>query len=183
MGAEVEEVRETIDWIEPEGRVLYQANFAVLLAQHLPRWKDRMDPTTLAFMERGGEFTLAEFRQAQFARTRLFHAVQGLLARHDALLMPTMSRTALPVEFDAAHDEVEVDGVPCGITRQGWTSPQYPFNLTGHPALSVPSGFGTDGLPTGLQIVGRWGAEADVLRLGALLEQARPWAGHRPPGC
>ena len=56
----------------------------------------------------------------------------------------------------------------CGITRQGWTSYQYPFNLTGHPALAVPSGFGTDGLPTSVQIVGKWGAETDVLRLGAL---------------
>ena len=68
----------------------------------------------------------------------------------------------------------------CGITRQGWTAPQYPFNLTGHPALTMPSGFGADGLPTALQIVGRWGAETDVLRLGAVLEQARPWAQHRP---
>ena len=68
----------------------------------------------------------------------------------------------------------------CGITRQGWTSYQYPFNLTGHPAISLPSGFGADGLPTGVQIVGCWGAEADILRLGALLEAARPWAQHRP---
>ena len=59
----------------------------------------------------------------------------------------------------------------CGITRQGWTSYQYPFNLTGHPALAVPSGFGADGLPTSVQIVGHWGAETDVLRLGALLER------------
>ena len=63
-----------------------------------------------------------------------------------------------------------VDGVKCGITRQGWTSYQYPFNLTGHPALAVPSGFGADHLPTSVQIVGKWGCETDVLRLGALLE-------------
>ncbi|MBR0682793.1 amidase [Roseomonas eburnea] len=181
MGAEVEEVTEAIDWMEYEGRVLYQANFAVLLAPYLPRWRNEMDPATIVAMERGAEFSLVQFREAQFARTRLFRAVQALLEQYDALLMPTMSRTALPASFDSAHDEVEVDGVKCGITRQGWTSPQYPFNLTGHPALSVPSGFGADGLPTGLQIVGRWGAEADVLRLGALLERARPWAQFRPP--
>lgn len=135
---------------------------------------------TLAFMERGAHFTLADFRNAQFARTRLFRAVQALLDRHDMLVMPTMTRTALPVGFDAANDQVEVDGVACGITRQGWTSPQYPFNLTGHPALSLPSGFGADGLPTAVQVVGRWGAEADALRVGALLERARPWADRRP---
>lgn len=180
MGAAVEEVADSIDWIEFEGRVLYQANFAVFCAKYLPEWRDRMDPVTLAFMERGRQFSLAQFREAQFARSRLFRAVQALLGRYDVLVTPTASRTALAVGFDAANDEVEVDGVKCGITRQGWTSYQYPFNLTGHPALTLPSGFGADGLPTGVQIIGRWGAEADILHLGALLEQARPWAQHRP---
>jgi aspartyl-tRNA(Asn)/glutamyl-tRNA(Gln) amidotransferase subunit A len=181
MGAEVEEVTEKIDWIEYEGRVLYQANFAVICAQYLPKWQNQMDPVVLAFMQRGNQFTLADFRNAQYARTQLFRKIQSLFERYDFLVTPTNSRTALPVGFDAANDEVEVDGVKSGITRQGWTSYQYPFNLTGHPALSLPSGFGTDGLPTAVQIVGKWGAESDALRLGALLEQARPWAQHRPP--
>jgi aspartyl-tRNA(Asn)/glutamyl-tRNA(Gln) amidotransferase subunit A len=182
MGAAVEEVTDEIDWIEYEGRVLYQANFSVFCAPFLAQWQNQMDPVTLAFMQRGNKFSLADFRNAQFARSRLFRRVQGLFETYDALVMPTLTRTALPVGFDAANDEIEIDGVKCGITRQGWTAYLYPFNLTGHPALSIPSGFGTDGLPTALQIVGKWGAETDILRLGALLEQARPWAGHRPAG-
>lgn len=180
MGAVVEEVTEKIDWIEYEGRVLYQANFAVFCAQYLPKWQNQMDPVTLAFMDRGAKFSLADFRNAQFARTALFRKIQSLLARYDFLVTPTNARTALDVTHDAANDEVVIDGVKCGITRQGWTSYQYPFNLTGHPALALPSGFGADGLPTSVQIVGRWGAETDVLRLGALLEDAQPWAQHRP---
>jgi aspartyl-tRNA(Asn)/glutamyl-tRNA(Gln) amidotransferase subunit A len=181
MGAAVEEVTEEIDWIEYEGRILYQANFAVFCAQYLPKWQNQMDPVTLAFMQRGEKFTLADFRNAQFARTTLFRKIQSLLERYDFLVTPTNARTALDVTHDAANDEVIIDGVKCGITRQGWTSYQYPFNLTGHPALALPSGFGIDGLPTSVQIVGKWGAETDVLRLGALLERARPWAQHRPP--
>lgn len=180
MGAVVEEVTEKIDWIEYEGRVLYQANFAVFCAQYLPKWQNRMDPVTLAFMDRGAKFSLADFRNAQFARTALFRKIQALFQRYDFIVTPTNSRTALDVTHDAANDEVLVDGVKCGITRQGWTSYQYPFNLTGHPALALPSGFGTDGLPTSVQIVGKWGAETDILRLGALLEDAQPWAQHRP---
>ncbi len=182
LGAEVEEVTEAIDWIEYEGRVLYQGTFATFCAQYLPKWQNQMDPVTFAFMQRGNGFTLADFRQAEFARGRLFRTIQGLFERYDMLVSPTMSRTALPVGFDAANDEVEVDGVKCGITRQGWTSYQYPFNLTGHPAISLPSGFGTDGLPTGVQVIGKWGAEADILRVASLLEQVRPWAQHRPGG-
>jgi aspartyl-tRNA(Asn)/glutamyl-tRNA(Gln) amidotransferase subunit A len=180
MGAEVEQVTDNIDWIEYEGRVLYQAGFAVTCAQYLPKWQNQMDPVTLAFMDRGAKFTLADFRNAQFARTVLFRRIQSLFERYDFLVSPTNSRTALEVGHDAANDEVVVDGVKCGITRQGWTSYQYPFNLTGHPAMAVPSGFGTDGLPTSVQIIGKWASETDMLRLGALLEQARPWAQHRP---
>ncbi len=180
MGAAVEEITQPIDWIEYEGRVLYQANFAVFCAQYLPKWQNQMDPVTLAFMERGARFTLADFRNAQYARTGLFRRIQSLFERYDFLVTPTNSRTALDVTHDAANDEVVVDGVKCGITRQGWTSYQYPFNLTGHPAMAIPSGFGTDGLPTSVQIVGKWGCETDVLRLGALLEEARPWAQRQP---
>ena len=180
-GATVEEITDKIDWIEYECRVLYQANFSVFCAQYLPKWQNQMDPVTLAFMERGAKFSLADFRNAQFARTALFRRIQALFERYDFLVTPTNSRTALDVAHDAANDEVVVDGVKCGITRQGWTSYQYPFNLTGHPAMAVPSGFGADKLPTSVQIVGKWGCETDVLRLGALLEDARPWAQHRPP--
>ncbi|TAJ24318.1 MAG: amidase [Reyranella sp.] len=181
MGAEVEQVTDKIDWIEYEGRVLYQAGFHVTCSQYLPKWQNQMDPVTLAFMQRGEKFTLADFRNAQFARTVLFRTIQSLFERYDFLVSPTNARTALDVTHDAANDEVVIDGVKCGITRQGWTSYQYPFNLTGHPAMAVPSGFGADGLPTSVQIIGKWASETDVLRLGALLEQARPWAQHRPP--
>ena len=57
----------------------------------------------------------------------------------------------------------------------------YPFNLTGQPAATVPCGFTSEGLPVGLQIVGRWHAETTVLRAAACFETAQPWAQHRPP--
>jgi aspartyl-tRNA(Asn)/glutamyl-tRNA(Gln) amidotransferase subunit A len=181
-GALVEEVTEAIDWIEFEGRIMYQAGFFVACTPHLAQWRDHMDPVLLAFMERGAGFTLTQFREAQFARTRLFRAIQGLFERHDILVTPTLTRTALPADFDAADGQIEIEGELCGITRQGWTSYMYPFNLTGHPALTLPSGFARDGLPTGVQLVGPWGADMSLLRLGAILEQDRPWAQHRPPG-
>ncbi|MEE8372765.1 MAG: amidase family protein, partial [Dehalococcoidia bacterium] len=56
-----------------------------------------------------------------------------------------------------------------------------PFNLTGQPAASVPAGWTDDGLPVGLQIVGRRYDEVTVLRAAAAFEEACPWAGRRPP--
>jgi aspartyl-tRNA(Asn)/glutamyl-tRNA(Gln) amidotransferase subunit A len=119
--------------------------------------------------------TMADFRMAPHARTERFRKIEALLAHDDVLITPTLTPTALTADFDAANDAMIVNGVKCGITRLGWTASVYPFNLTGHPALTVPSGFAADGLPTSAQIVGRWGADMDVLRLGALL-------GKRVPG-
>ncbi|PZW50836.1 aspartyl-tRNA(Asn)/glutamyl-tRNA(Gln) amidotransferase subunit A [Humitalea rosea] len=180
-GALVEEVTDSIDWMEYQGRILYQAGFFVSCTPHLAQWHNQMDPVLLAFMERGSKFSLTQYREAQFARTRLFRAIQGLFERYDVLVTPTLTRTALAADFDAADGQIEIDGEACGITRQGWTSYMYPFNLTGHPALTIPSGFAGDGLPTAVQLVGPWGGDMSLLRLGALLEQDRPWAQHRPP--
>lgn len=179
-GAHVEEVSDTIDWMEYPGRIMYQAGFMVSCSAYLPDWHNQMDPVLLAFIERGGTFSLKEFREAQFARTRLFRAIQELFTRYDVLVTPTLTRTALPAQFDVANEQVEIDGEPSGITRQGWSSYMYPFNLTGHPAVTIPSGFAADGLPTGVQLVGPWGGDMDLLRLGAMLEEDRPWGQHRP---
>ena len=62
-----------------------------------------------------------------------------------------------------------------------WVYYTYPFNLTGQPAASIPAGFTADGLPVGLQMVGRLNSEVDIFRAAAAFETARPWADKRPP--
>ncbi len=61
-----------------------------------------------------------------------------------------------------------------------WLTFTFPFNLTGNPAASIPCGFTTDGLPVGLQIVGRRFDDVSVLQASAAFEQAAPWADNRP---
>jgi Asp-tRNA(Asn)/Glu-tRNA(Gln) amidotransferase A subunit family amidase len=74
----------------------------------------------------------------------------------------------------------EINGVPMTNYIQ-WVLLTYAFTVVGLPAISVPCGFTRDGLPVGLQIVGRWRDEAGVLRVAAAFEQAAPWAHQRPP--
>ena len=116
--------------------------------------------------------TILRPNHAVNARTRLFRAVQGLFETYDFLVSPTLTRTALDADFNGASSIVEMDGEASGPDAAGFTGFVYPFNLTGHPALAVPSGWGNDGMPTSVQIVGPRHADGGVLRLGALLEQA-----------
>jgi aspartyl-tRNA(Asn)/glutamyl-tRNA(Gln) amidotransferase subunit A len=55
-----------------------------------------------------------------------------------------------------------------------------PFNLTGNPAVSLPCGFDRDGMPLAIQLVARPGADAELLRVAAAFESARPWAERTP---
>ena len=62
-----------------------------------------------------------------------------------------------------------------------WAEFSYPFNFSGSPAASVPCGFTNEGLPVGLQIVGKRFADLTVLQASAAFEAIRPWADKRPP--
>lgn len=180
-GARVDEVTDDIDWIEYEGRVMYQANIAVAGGPLMEEWAERMDPVFVGFIERGRAFSTDDYRQAQIARTRLYRTVQALFTRYDVIVTPTVTRTALPADFEALNGQVIVDGQENGLTRVGMSPYCYPFNLTGNPALALPSGFGSDGLPTSLQLVGPWYSDMDLLGLAGILEADRPWAHLKPP--
>lgn len=180
LGADVEEVPAEIDWMSDDQRVLYLCSIANYLGYAVERFGDRTDKVLRAFVATGKKYGVADYLRAVAAKTRLFRSVQRLFESYDFLVSPTLTRTAVAADFDAAGGSIEIDGKELGPTQPHWTGFLYPFNLTGHPALSIPSGWGCDGLPTGFQIIGPRHADADVLRIGALLEEARPWADRRP---
>jgi aspartyl-tRNA(Asn)/glutamyl-tRNA(Gln) amidotransferase subunit A len=97
--------------------------------------------------------------------------VDGVLTAVDALLLPT---TPIPAPRTDER-EATVDGV-CEDVRAWLTRCTRPINLTGHPALSLPCGLTSDGLPVGLQLVGRHFDEATLLRLGRAYEAVSRFA-------
>jgi aspartyl-tRNA(Asn)/glutamyl-tRNA(Gln) amidotransferase subunit A len=142
---------------------------------------DRMSASLRHWMAEGRTVSGTEVRDAEAARTTLYRQVQGWFDDIDLLVTPTLACPAIPVDSEATGDVViEGEPVPSGY-RAGWYPYTHPFNLTGHPAITVPCGWTSDGLPVGLQIVGRWFEDALVLRAAAALEAAQPWAHRRPP--
>lgn len=123
---------------------------------------DRMTETLRASIAIGRGWSAAEWQQAHDRRSVLFRAVQRLFTRFDLIATPTM--LAPPPALDAG-------GSVASDWYAEWAAPLYPFNLTGHPAASVPAGFTEDGLPVGLQLVGPWFGEDRILAAAAALEE------------
>jgi aspartyl-tRNA(Asn)/glutamyl-tRNA(Gln) amidotransferase subunit A len=121
----------------------------------------------------GATLTAADLVQAFRARRELTDAVNGVLGRYDALL--TASALAVAPRFDAVPDPNKSATAPMQTI---------PFNVTGHPAMSVPTGKGAGGLPVSLQVVGRPFDEATVFRIGRAIEKSTGWDGAAgvPPG-
>ena len=127
-----------------------------------------MDPGLVAIVEQG--FQITGRRGAGADRPgHVCGGVGTLMPDYDLLLTPTLPCTAFPV---GQNQPGTING---GKTSYlSWTAFTYPFNLNGLPAATVPCGFTSDGLPVGLQIVGRLHDDATVLRAAAAFEQAKP---------
>jgi aspartyl-tRNA(Asn)/glutamyl-tRNA(Gln) amidotransferase subunit A len=179
LGAVVEPMDDDMEPIEPiwfaYSSTLWNARFHDLL----PQWGNRLSPTLLRQMELGKDITGEELAHALLARTQLYRKVQGWFQRFDVIAMPTLTRTAIPIE-ERLFEPIEIEGSKVDTVRKAWYPYTHPFNLTGHPAITLPCGFHSDGLPMAIQLVGRRGEDARLLRVAALYEQARPWAGRRP---
>jgi aspartyl-tRNA(Asn)/glutamyl-tRNA(Gln) amidotransferase subunit A len=179
LGAELVELTETVPKMEPIWRVINHASWRARFGELIRDHGARMSPSLLRQVEVGAQWSAVDYQRAMFERTALFRRVQGWLERNDVLVTPTLARTALPIEQDP-FEPIEIDGAVVGELRGNLFPYTLPFNITGHPAMTVPCGFGADGLPVGLQIVGRLHDEPSVLRVGALYEATERWIERWP---
>lgn len=137
-----------------------------------PEW---FEPSLADMIEAGRSTSGEEVAKAQVARTAFYQQAFDFLEPYDLLLTPQMPLGAWSV--DAGPATIGGQPTPSMFDRLNFT---FPFNLTGHPAASVPCGFTREGLPVALQIVGGWHDDTLVLQAAAAFEQAQPWAQHRP---
>jgi aspartyl-tRNA(Asn)/glutamyl-tRNA(Gln) amidotransferase subunit A len=179
LGAEVEELREPLPAQEPIWQVINHATWSARFSDMIATHEARMSPSLVRQVRLVKDHSATDLQRAMFARTDLFRTVQRWFQRYDALVTPTLARSAVPIDQDFFAD-VEIDNRTVGEIRKSWYPYTMPFNITGHPAVSLPCGFGSDGLPLALQVVGRLRGDADLLRIAALYEQAAPWADKWP---
>ena len=153
--------------------VVFLAKYGPLVEQHRHQMKD----TVLWNIEQGHKLTARELAEAERRRTELYDRVRVFMEERPFLIAAT---TQVP-PFDVTRPYVtEIDGVPLP-TYIDWMRVCSDITVTGLPSISVPCGFTDDGLPVGLQIVGRHQDDWGVLQLAHAFERATGAGKRRPP--
>jgi aspartyl-tRNA(Asn)/glutamyl-tRNA(Gln) amidotransferase subunit A len=179
QGAHVETVDEDLAPFERTFLVFLQGGLAARVGPHMAAFGDQVAESLRASIERGARWSAADWANAVAQRTTVYRRVSALFRRFDFLLSPALGRPALAVDHDP-YEPITIAGESAGSIRGAWYPYLWPFNLSGHPAISLPCGWSSDGLPIGLQIVGPWHADRRVLALAAHLERERPCARPMP---
>ena len=154
---------------------VWLTRFSALAEQH----RAQFSTTFLRQLDSAKSYTAIDYQQAMIARSTLYARVQALVQPGCFLAMPTLSRTALPLETDFLED-FEIDGKRFKDIRANWYPWTMLFNMTGHPAISLPCGFGREGLPIGLQLVGQYRRDAELLRVAASFELSHNFTNSWP---
>jgi aspartyl-tRNA(Asn)/glutamyl-tRNA(Gln) amidotransferase subunit A len=175
LGAVVEEV--ATPWAEPGPeliRFFWPAHLSRLMPK-LEQWASRMDPGLVACIEASAGISVTEYQLARERKMAYVAAIHRWFEGWDFLLTPSVSVAAFPA------DKLMPDHWPQhDWDWLGWAEFSYPFNMSWNPAASVPCGVTTDGLPVGLQIVGKRFDDLGVLQASAAFEAIQPWADKRP---
>ena len=152
---------------------LLELNFGELMKTSRERMKD----TAIWNIEEGVKLSGPQIGRAERKRTDLYHRVREFMDTHEFLVLPV--NQVPPFDLKERYVE-EINGVKMA-TYMDWMKSCYYITVTGHPAISVPCGFTPEGLPVGVQIVGRHQDDWGVLQLAWAFEQATGFWRQRPP--
>jgi aspartyl-tRNA(Asn)/glutamyl-tRNA(Gln) amidotransferase subunit A len=121
-------------------------------------------------------WTAEDLTNAVITRKAVVNKMWKFMRKYDLLLTPTLAVPPFSVHIQGVE---KINGRM--VEPFQWLAFTFPINMTGQPAASIPAGFTDDGLPVGLQIIGRHLDDPTVLRASAAFEGARPWKDQRPP--
>ena len=150
----------------------YQHRIGGLIKDH----RDKLKDTILWNYEQGTKLKAADIAKAEALRTSLFHRMRQFLGEYEFFVCPTNQLP--PFSVDEPYPS-EIAGVKMA-NYLDWMKSCYYITITTHPAISVPAGFTDEGLPVGIQIVGRYRDDISVLQLAHAFEQATGVWKHRP---
>lgn len=176
LGCVVEEAEPDLAEADEAFQVQRAVGFVEAYGELLKTDRARMKDTVVWNIEQGLGLNAARIANANVLRSRVFHAMRSFLERYEFLLLPTVQVPPFPVDQPYV---TEINGVKLANYME-WMKSCYLISATSHPAISVPAGFTDDGLPVGLQIVGRYRDDFGVLQLAHAFEGATGAWKRRP---
>jgi amidase len=176
MGCVVEEDEPDLTDADEIFRVWRAWRFELSHGKLLEECRGLMKSTVVWNIEEGRKLSGPQLGQAEVKRTALYHRVRQFMERYEFLLLPVSQVLPFPVEEEYVR---EINGIPM-TTYLDWMRSCYYITVTGLPAISVPAGFTSSGLPVGLQIVGRPWDDFGVLQLAYAFQEATGFWRRRP---
>ena len=176
LGCVVEEACADFAGATEAFETLRALSFAMRLAPLLKTHRAELKDTVIWNIEQGLALDGAKIARAETLRTELYQRMRTFLENYEFLLAPVSQLPPFPVETEYP---TEIAGVKM-TNYLDWMKSCYYVTITSHPAVSVPAGFTTDGLPVGLQIVGRYRDDFGVLQLAHAFEAETQVFGRRP---
>ncbi|MFN0109408.1 MAG: amidase [Blastocatellia bacterium] len=176
LGCQVEDAEPDLRDADEIFQTMRAWSMAQARSEDLKRHRPLMKDTVIWNTEKGLKLTGLDVSRAEAKRTQLYQRVHQFLQRYEFFVLPVTQVGPFPIEWDWVR---EINGQKME-TYIDWMASCYAITVTGLPAISVPCGFTKDGLPVGLQIVGRHQQDFAVLQLAHAFEQATQFGKIRP---
>jgi len=155
--------------------VIWTSGFAYSTKKLFKKWKDKLDPELVQNINLGFSFSTEDIKSAEIHRELIYSNICKHFKEYDILITPTL---ACPAFRLGISDAEEINGKPVG--PGAWMHYTYPFNMSGHPAASIPCGWSSEGLPIGMQIIGNRFDDLKVLQVSKAFEEIQPWQEKKP---
>ena len=162
---------------------IWSSGFAYSLGPYLESVKEKMDRGLVDMINLGLSFSTKELKIAEIQREMIYEEICNIFRKIDILITPTLACPAFElgksqINMETMKTNINIDGK--NVSSTGWLPFTYPFNASGHPAASIPCGWSSNGLPIGMQIVGKKFDELTVLQVSKAFEDVAPWQDKTP---
>ncbi|MFX0038717.1 MAG: amidase [Promethearchaeota archaeon] len=164
--------------------IIWSSGFGYSLGRFLEAWQNKMDPALVKLIKLGLSYSTAQVKEAELYRELIYTEICRAFKKVDILITPTLPCTAFKIgNSRVIDDETSITNITINgknITAIGWIPFTYPFNISGHPAASIPCGWSSEGMPIGMQIIGKRFDELTVLQMSRKFEEVAPWQDKKP---
>ena len=175
LGWSVENVKLRLKKPYPSFVGLVISGLAYDFKPFLKEWREKLTPTFIKMVEAGMNYSSFDLMRLDLQRRDIYNVVAKYFKNYDILITPT---TAVPAFVHGIMFPPKINNK--AVSPTAWMSYTFPFNLTWNPAASIPCGWNSEGLPIGMQIIGKQSDELTVLQVSKAFEEIAPWQEKKP---